>query len=90
MKRAKPILAVALSLIALTALASPASAAQSITDFQVHSTDTAAGGHPDLSTEFTLQSPGEAARNVTFNTPAGIFGNPNAATRCSAAAFAAQ
>ena len=44
-----------------------------------------AGGHPDLSTSFTLGSPGEpeAARNVIFRAPEGIFGNPNAVTKCT-------
>ena len=49
-----------------------------------------AGGHPDLSTSFTLGSPGEpeAARNVIFRAPEGIFGNPNAVTECTSADFA--
>ena len=49
-----------------------------------------AGGHPDLSTSFTLSSPGapEAARNITFKAPEGIFGNPNAVTQCTSASFA--
>ncbi len=49
-----------------------------------------AGGHPDLSTSFTLGSPGEpeAARNVIFRAPEGIFGNPNAVTNCTSADFA--
>ena len=43
-----------------------------------------AGGHPDITTEFTLEHPGEpeAAQNVVFNAPTGIFGNPRAATEC--------
>ena len=49
-----------------------------------------AGGHPDLSTSFTLGSPGEpeAARNVVFRAPEGIFGNPNAVTECTSGDFA--
>ena len=49
-----------------------------------------AGGHPDLSTSFTLGSPGEpeAARNVIFRAPEGIFGNPNAVTECTSGDFA--
>jgi hypothetical protein len=49
-----------------------------------------AGGHPDLSTSFKLGSPGspEAARNVIFRAPTGVFGNPNAVTECPSANFA--
>jgi hypothetical protein len=49
-----------------------------------------AGGHPDLSTSFTLSSPGEpeAARNIIFKAPQGIFGNPNALTECTQGDFA--
>ena len=43
-----------------------------------------AGGHPDLVTSFSLESPGapEAAKNVIFNAPTGLFGNPRAVTLC--------
>ena len=39
---------------------------------------------------FSLEDPGnpEAAKNVDFNAPEGVFGNPNALTRCTAADFA--
>jgi hypothetical protein len=49
-----------------------------------------AGGHPDLSTSFTLASPGEpeAARNIIFKAPEGVFGNPNAVTECTPSSFA--
>jgi hypothetical protein len=49
-----------------------------------------AGGHPDLSTSFTLANPGspETARNVIFKAPEGIFGNPNAVTDCTPGSFA--
>jgi hypothetical protein len=49
-----------------------------------------AGGHPDLTTEFSLEHPGEpeAAQNVVFDAPTGVFGNPRAATECSASDFA--
>ena len=45
-----------------------------------------AGGHPDLRTAFSLESPGEpeAAHNVIFNAPTGVFGNPRAITQCAA------
>jgi hypothetical protein len=70
--------------------AAPASAQIGIESFATTSTDTQAGGHPDLTTTFTLAEPGihEAAREVAFEAPAGIFGNPGAITRCLAADFA--
>jgi hypothetical protein len=78
------------SLVALLALASPASASQTIESFTTASSDAQAGGHPDLTTSFTLEDPGqpESARNVTFNAPEGLFGNPNAITQCASADFA--
>jgi hypothetical protein len=49
-----------------------------------------AGGHPDLLTSFKLENPGapEAAQNVIFNAPTGVFGNPRAITQCVPAEFA--
>jgi hypothetical protein len=49
-----------------------------------------AGGHPDLFTSFSLENPGnpEAAQNVIFNAPTGVFGNPRAITQCAPADFA--
>ena len=50
-----------------------------------------AGAHPDISTSFTLQQPGcppEAAKNVIFNAPEGVFGNPYAITHCTSSDFA--
>ena len=49
-----------------------------------------AGGHPDLVTSFELEEPGEpeAAKNIIFNAPTGVFGNPQAITQCVAADFA--
>jgi len=82
---------VLVAVLALAALsATPAMAGEEIASFSVTTSTTAAGGHPDLSTSFTLGSPGapESARNVTFNAPEGLFGNPNAVTRCIAADFA--
>ncbi len=87
----KRIAAVALSLLAFAALATtPAGASQQIQAFTTASSDTSAGGHPDLSTSFTLEDPGapESARNVIFNAPEGLFGNPNAVTQCIASDFA--
>jgi len=78
--------------IALTLAASPALAAQPITSFTTTTSETQAGGHPDFTTSFTLDSPGapESARNVIFNAPEGLFGNPDAVTKCTPSDFALQ
>ncbi|HWP33668.1 MAG TPA: hypothetical protein VNL97_07955, partial [Solirubrobacterales bacterium] len=62
-------------LAALLLLAAPASAQITIESFTTTSSETQAGGHPDLVTEFTLAEPGiaEAAKDVTFEAPEGIF-----------------
>jgi len=81
----------ALSLaISTTFGTAPAIANEGIDSFSVATSDTQAGGHPDLSTSFTLNSPGspESAQNVIFNAPEGLFGNPNAVTACSSSDFA--
>jgi hypothetical protein len=75
------------------AFAAPHAQAEiTIGGFTTTSSDSQAGGHPDLTTEFTLEEPGtpESAKNVIFNAPEGVFGNPNALTRCTASAFALQ
>jgi hypothetical protein len=66
------------------------SGADTVTASHVMINPPQAGGHPDLTTSFTLGSPGEpeAARNVIFRAPEGIFGNPNAVTQCTSADFA--
>jgi hypothetical protein len=71
-------------------LAAPASATESISSFGVETTETQAGGHPDLSANFSLAEPGEpeAAENVSVNLPEGVFGNPNAIPTCSVSDFA--
>lgn len=49
-----------------------------------------AGGHPNLKTSFAIENPGapEAAKNITFNAPTGVFGNPRSITQCVLANFA--
>lgn len=76
--------------LVLAGSAGGAKAAPQIASFDVSTTTTQAGGHPDLSTFFTMGSPGspESARNVAFDAPEGLFGNPNAATQCTAGDFA--
>ena len=74
----------------LALCAAPAQAQITIDSFKTTSSSSQAGGHPDLTTEFELKGPGapEAAKNVIFNAPEGVFGNPNAMTRCTASDFA--
>jgi hypothetical protein len=86
----KTLAAAILAVGALLATATPSLASEPIDSFVTTSSSTQAGGHPDLETSFTLHGPGtpEAAQNVIFNAPEGIFGNPNAITRCSSSEFA--
>jgi hypothetical protein len=63
---------------------------QTVTATSVVISTPQAGGHPDLETSFTFAEPGapEAAQNVIFNAPTGVFGNPRAITQCAPADFA--
>ncbi len=81
---------VAASLVLFLVSASPALALEPIDSFSSTTSTTAVGGHPDIETTFSLAEPGvsEAARNVIFNTPEGIFGNPRAISRCTSLDFA--
>ena len=78
--------------VLLAASAAPAAATEPIESFSSSLSTSQAGGHPDIETSFTLESPGspEAARNAIFNAPEGIFGNPNAVPRCSSSDYAQQ
>ncbi len=75
---------------ALLVLAGQARASIEIESFTTASSDQTAGGHPDLSTSFDLVEAGadEVARNVTFEAPTGLFGNPYAITHCTSSDFA--
>jgi len=86
----KRLIAFFVAALAAAALAAPAQASIGIEQFETTTSETQAGGHPDLTTTFALEAPGdpEAAKNVTFNAPEGVFGNPNALTRCTAADYA--
>ncbi len=86
----RAILACGAVLLAMLLFASPAMASEAIETFETTTSTTEAGGHPDLSTSFTLASPGdpEAARNVIFNAPTGVFGNPNATVECTSSDYA--
>ncbi|HWP32142.1 MAG TPA: hypothetical protein VNL97_00195 [Solirubrobacterales bacterium] len=78
------------ALAAFVLCVAPASAQIAVESFSTTSTDSQAGGHPDLTTSFSLAGPGspEAARSITFEAPEGVFGNPNALSRCTASDFA--
>ena len=71
-------------------LPATAQASEAITNFTTTTSTTIAGAHPDLITSFELEEPGtpEAARNIVFNAPSGVFGDPSAITRCTASDFA--
>ena len=70
--------------------AAPAGAEESIESFSSTLSTTLVGGHPDIETTFRLAEPGveEAARNVAFEAPEGIFGNPRAIDVCTSLDFA--
>src|SRR5262249_47393937 len=87
-----PCLTAALTLLIAAAWAIPAQASEGIESFTTTTSTTDAGAHPDLTTEFMLESPGapDAPKNVIFNAPEGIFGNPYAITHCSASDFASD
>jgi hypothetical protein len=87
------VLALAAGLLALAALTAPlALASEGIAKFETTSSTSAAGAHPDLTTSFELESPGtpESAKDVIFNAPEGIFGNPDAITQCTSVDFALE
>ncbi|HEY7257269.1 MAG TPA: hypothetical protein VH476_11380 [Solirubrobacterales bacterium] len=77
------------SLVVAMALAGTAQASQEIEFFQVETSDTEAGGHPDIRTSFTLPNAGEpeVAKDIEIKWPQGVFGNPQAVPRCTALDF---
>src|SRR6476661_5342614 len=84
----------AIALVVMLALALPAaaSASVSITSFKVTPSTTQAGAHPDLTvdTAFSLTPTSDDVKSVGVLLPQGLVGDPNAADRCSASAFAAD
>jgi hypothetical protein len=90
MSAKKITVALALVVTLMLAAASTASAVQTIETFETTSSESQAGGHPDLTTAFALEEPGveESAKNITFNAPEGVFGNINAITKCPTQEFA--
>jgi hypothetical protein len=91
MSAKKTIAALAAALLAAALLAAvPAQASVGIESLQISSSTTQAGGHPDLETAFVLEDPGmpDSARDASVHLPQGLFGNPNAAQKCTAEDFA--
>ena len=89
----KRLVAFLVAALAAAAFAAPAQASIGIESFETTTSgdpEIQAGSHPDLTTIFSLEDPGEpeAAKNIEFNAPEGVFGNPNALTRCTAADYA--
>ena len=63
----------AMTLLVLGISAAPASASEPITSFETVSSTSKAGAHPDFTTSFSLQKPGEpeSAKNVTLRVAPG-------------------
>jgi hypothetical protein len=91
MTRTRNAFALLLALAALFATAGPAVAAGlEITEFETFTTSTEAGDHPDLQTKFKFAGAGdpEIAKNISFELPKGIYGNPSVLSQCSTVNFA--
>src|SRR5690242_1668771 len=88
----KAVLVPLLALVLLALGATSAQAALTIEEFETTASETHAGGHPDLVTRFKLNrgATNEVAKNITFEAPEGMFGNPRVLTQCSALDFALQ
>ncbi len=84
----------AIALVVLLTLACTASASASvaITSFKVTPSTTQAGAHPDLTidTAFAPDPSSDDVKSVGVVLPQGLVGDPNAADRCAAPAFAAD
>lgn len=78
------------TVFALVGGATSAVASEAITSFKTTMSTNRVGAHPDLETFFELEAPGapEAAQNVIFDAPTGVFGNPRAVVQCSSSDFA--
>src|SRR3954468_22521964 len=76
--------------LTLLALAAPSAGASfSVDTFSAAPVDPRAATHSDFTVAFDL--PGdEQLKDLDLDLPPGLVGNPNAATRCSAALFAAD
>src|ERR1700712_5563840 len=91
MARARNLVPLLFALIALGVTAGPA-AAQSleISEFETISSSNLAGDHPDLETKFKLTGAGdpEIAKDISFELPNGLYGNPSVLSVCSSVDFA--
>jgi hypothetical protein len=91
MARTKIAIALVAALSVLGVLAAPAVAESlSISKFETSSSNQKAGGHPDLTTEFTLANAGapEIPKDIAFDLPPGMFGNPSVLAKCTSVDFA--
>jgi hypothetical protein len=88
----KAVLVPLLALLVLALGATSARAALTIEEFETTASETRAGGHPDLVTRFKLNrgTTDEVAKNISFEAPQGMFGNPRVLTQCSVLDFALQ
>jgi hypothetical protein len=77
-----PLLAIAIALLA----AAPAQADITVSNVQAAPADTKAGGHSDFTLAFDLGG-SEKVKDIDVNLPAGLLGNPNAATKCTPEQF---
>jgi hypothetical protein len=86
------LLGLAANLTMLAALAAPTQAAQQIEEFTTTTSSSLAGDHPELRTSFKLKEAGtpEVAKNISFDAPSGLYGNPSAVIQCRAVDFALQ
>jgi hypothetical protein len=93
MARPRSLFALLFALVALCVTAGPAAAqGLEITEFETSSTSALAGDHPDLQTKFKLAGAGdpEIAKDISFELPEGVYGNPSVLAQCSSVDFALQ
>ena len=88
--RATTITAFLAAAVIALAMAGPARASQTISSYDLSTSTTEAGGHPDIEASFTLDDPGqpEGAKDISVQLPEGLFGNPQAIATCTSADFA--
>ena len=82
-------LLVALALLAPAAIPAAADAAVSITGVQLQPSTAAGGAHPDvtINTTFSESPSSDDVKSIHLVLPQGLVGDPNAADKCSQAAF---
>jgi hypothetical protein len=88
------LLATSLAMLALTASAQAAFSDYGIKSFSASLSSDQAGGHPDFTTSFDLKREASGAlfastRDIAFDLPPGLSGNPNTALKCTAAQLTA-